>query len=183
LRKLGHEPKPGLTKGEASGLIDELQAKGQEYRWEKAQEDHEKNTAWVYHRVFNEAQEALGLAERGEITDAREELRDAREMRTLFWQNVFSSVGEWDDYTDQLAALSDAAEGLFKKPSRKVIQEVLDRLDAASPEWDRTGPEQFISALAELHPELVKKVRQSKARGGCLVASIPFALVGGWLLC
>jgi hypothetical protein len=58
---------------------------------------------------------------------------------------------DWEglaDYGDVIDRYSNFAKH-FKLPTNKQVSDVLAKLDADSPDWDRTQPEQFYSALAE----------------------------------
>jgi len=56
------------------------------------------------------------------------------------------------DYDETIARYSDLARR-FKVPTNKQISAVIDSLDQQSPDWGKTQPEQFYSALAASFPD------------------------------
>ena len=115
------------------------------------------------------------------VEEAKAELKYQSELRIKFWKATFPS-GERSLEVEDLEGLADYYETItrysdlgrrFKVPTNKQISAVLDSLDQQSPDWDKTQPEQFYSALAASFPDLVRsgRIHQRTSRSGlgCLV--------------
>jgi GYF domain 2 len=126
----------------------------------------------------DEASEAF---DRISVEEAKDELKYQSGLRIKFWKATFPSGGssleadDWEglaDYDETIARYSDLARR-FKVPTNKQISAVIDSLDQQSPDWDKTQPEQFYSALAASFPDLISgeriHQRTSKPGVGCLV--------------
>jgi hypothetical protein len=105
----------------------------------------------------SEAEEAFDIVS---VEEAKDELRYESGLRIKFWKATFSGGGrsfnseDWEglaDYCDAIARYSEFAKP-FKTPTNTQINQVLAKLDADSPDWDKTQPEQFYSTLAALFP-------------------------------
>jgi hypothetical protein len=104
----------------------------------------------------DEASEAEEAFDRISVEEAKDELKYESGLRIKFWKATFPSGGrslnseDWEgltDYGDVIDRYSNFAKH-FKLPTNKQVSDVLAKLDADSPDWDRTQPEQFYSALA-----------------------------------
>ena len=103
-----------------------------------------------------EASEAEEAFDTVNVEEAKDELKYEYGLRIKFWKATFPSGGrslnseDWEglaDYGDVIDRYSNFAKH-FKLPTNKQVSDVLAKLDADSPDWDRTQPEQFYSALA-----------------------------------
>jgi len=66
---------------------------------------------------------------------------------------------DWEglaDYDEVIRRLGEFA-GHFKAPTNNQISEVLAKLDAESPDWDKTQPERFYASLTALFPETKRR--------------------------
>ena len=103
-----------------------------------------------------EASEAEEAFDTVNVEEAKDELMYESGLRIKFWKATFPSGGrslnseDWEglaDYGDVIDRYSNLAKH-FKLPTNKQVSDVLAKLDADSPDWDRTQPEQFYSALS-----------------------------------
>lgn len=129
----------------------------------------------------DEASEAEVGFDRVNIEEPKDELKYESGLRIKFWKATFPSGGrsleveDWEglaDYTETITCYSDLG-GRFKVPTNEQILAVLNSLDQQSPDWDKTQPEQFYSALAASFPDLIRSERihqrTSRTGFGCLL--------------
>ena len=125
----------------------------------------------------DEASEAEEAFDRISVEEAKDELKYESGLRIKFWKATFSSGGrslnmeDWEglaDYDEAISCYSEFSRH-FKVPTYKQISEVLARLDAESPDWDKTDPQQFYGCLAALFPETKRQSVVRASRSGCLV--------------
>ena len=117
--------------------------------------ERERNLAYYLRLDVNEAKQRVERTERGEITLAKEDLRFAQKERVVFWKNTFRDVDpRVEDVNEQQIRLYLNWGYLFKTPANKIIQDLLDALDAYSPIWDRDKPEFFYETLVSNFPDL-----------------------------
>jgi hypothetical protein len=125
----------------------------------------------------DEASEAEEAFDRISVEEAKDDLKYESGLRIKFWKATFPSGGrslnmeDWEglaDYDEAIRRLGEFA-GHFKAPTNNQISDVLAKLDADSPDWDRTQPEQFYSALAALFPELERRRIVREGKSGCVV--------------
>jgi hypothetical protein len=172
LQAFGYQPKPPLTKGEASDLIEQFQNDPERQRvldenrqaererkaaqWEQESEDWRNNQAHHLHRSCELAKGKLTSAGKGEIRDAKADLRDAQRERLAFWQAAFRPPDGNEMFPQPLKLYLD--HGYRLKPlSNSLLQTILDALDSASATWDRDTPEYLFQTAEYNFPELVRK--------------------------
>jgi hypothetical protein len=141
--------------------------------------------------IEQEAGEAEEHFDRTSVEEAKSDLKYYTALRIKFWTTTFSYAGigalspeDTDgllDYTETLDRLYNEFGSHFKIPANAQILEVVHALDQQVPDWDKTQPEQFYSALAALFPDLLRKGRvhqqQGMPRVGCLVI-----ITGGFMI-
>ena len=132
-----------------------------------------------------EASEAEEAFDTVNVEEAKDELKYESGLRIKFWKATFPSGGrslnseDWEglaDYGDVIDRYSNFAKH-FKLPTNKQVSDVLAKLDADSPDWDRTQPEQFYSALAALSPELERRRMLREGKSGCIVLLVFLAVL------
>ncbi len=125
----------------------------------------------------DEASEAEEAFDRISVEEAKDELKYESGLRIKFWKATFPSGGrslnmeDWEglaDYDEASRRLSEFA-GHFKAPTNNQISEVLAKLDAELPDWDKTQPERFYASLAALFPETKRQPVVRASKSGCLV--------------
>ncbi len=125
----------------------------------------------------DEASEAEEAFDRISVEEAKDELKYESGLRIKFWKATFPSGGrslnmeDWEglaDYDEASRRLSEFA-GHFKAPTNNQISEVLAKLDAELPDWDKTQPERFYASLAALFPETKRRPVVRASKSGCLV--------------
>jgi hypothetical protein len=125
----------------------------------------------------DEASEAEEAFDRISVEEAKDELKYESGLRIKFWKATFPSGGrsfnmeDWEglaDYDEASTRLGEFA-GHFKAPTNNQISEVLAKLDAESPDWDKTQPERFYATLAALFPETKRRPVVRASKSGCLV--------------
>jgi len=112
-----------------------------------------------------EAGKAEEMFDRISIDEAKDELRYESGLRIKFWRVTFPSGGrsldmdDWEGLADYNEMIDRYAEfgRRFKIPTNNQILAVLDALDQESPDWDKTQPERFYSALAASFPDLASQ--------------------------
>src|SRR5205823_13815558 len=96
-----------------------------------------------------EASEAEEAFDTVNVEEAKDELKYESGLRIKFWKATFPSGGrslnseDWEglaDYDEAITRYSQSGRQ-FKTPTNKQIFDVLAKLDADSPDWDRTEPE------------------------------------------
>jgi hypothetical protein len=115
------------------------------------------------------------------VEEAKDELKYQSGLRIKFWRATFPSgarsftMEDWEglaDYDEVIERYSDLGRR-FKVPRNQQISDTLVALDRDAPDWDKTEPERFYSALAANFPDLLKKARGFQRIGrpgaGCLV--------------
>jgi len=165
LARLGQKVRQPFTKGEASDLIGQLFAEGEqdpqqverrERETEIATNEWDQNGAYLWHLRYAEDLEEVKRAKRGEVRDAKEQLSITRDERIVFWQDTFRDL-QVGDFCTQAYQLYEKYGHRFKMPKKQQIVAMLDALDADSPTWDRDMPEYFFSVLVHNFPELRRK--------------------------
>ena len=127
----------------------------------------------------DEASEAEEAFDTISVEEATDELRYQTGLRIKFWKATLPSGGQsldmedWEglaDYDEAISRYSEFARH-FKVPSNKQISDILAKLDADFPDWDRTQPDQFYSTLGTLLPDLMRRERfrqrANKSGVGC----------------
>jgi hypothetical protein len=115
----------------------------------------------------------------GELEDAQTELKDARSDRIGFWKATFKEDWILSDEESRLIDFADTIDSLyarygryFKIPTNKMVIDILEALDKASPDWDKREPHAFYEALKTTVPDCtrknVKAVTSSRGQG-CLI--------------
>lgn len=131
----------------------------------------------------NEASEVEEAFDTISVEEAKDEVTYETGLRIKFWKATFSYAGIGalkPEDVEGLLDYADTADRLYKEfghrfrvPTNTQISKVINALDEQLPEWDKTQPEQFYSALAASFPDLCKekRVRQQIPRSGvgCLV--------------
>jgi len=167
-----------MTKGEASELIDKCENDPQaRQRRDKIQSERsiremeERNAFLSYHlrKQITKAQKEVEQAEkklaaykeRGMKGSLREDLRDARadlkslvDERILFWKWTFEEDNE--DFNVTALNLYYEYGHFFRPPSIKQISDILEALDAASTDWDKTEPHSFFATLKASFPDTIR---------------------------
>jgi hypothetical protein len=208
IRSFGVEPSEGLTKGQASELIDQLkndpaaQKRQQELR-EKEQKDRafyesyftkldliaerqeleklvsrpaqlkemvksskaqikalERQLAYLPTQIQNLKEDIQGLEEEvkeipGDAKSLKEDIKEAEQNRIEFWHLTFTE-DSFAEHSESCATLYKNAGARFKRPSKKIISDLLQELDEENFEWDRQDMLEFYRRLQEKHPELKK---------------------------
>jgi hypothetical protein len=117
--------------------------------------ERERNLAYYLRLDVNEAKQKVEVAGRDWIADAKEDLRFAQKERVVFWKKTFRDVDpRVEDFNEQQIRLYLNWGYLFKTPANKIIQDLLDTLDAYSPTWDHDKPEFFYEVLVSNFPDL-----------------------------
>ena len=133
----------------------------------------------------DEASEAEEAFDRISVEEAKDELKYESGLRLKFWKATFPSGGrslnmeDWEglaDYDEASRRLSEFA-GHFKAPTNNQISEVLAKLDAELPDWDKTQPERFYASLAALFPETKRRPVVRASKSGCLVLLLILAVL------
>jgi GYF domain 2 len=201
LKSFGITAKEELTKGEASDLIDRAKDdpaaletrhrlqlakyEGQRRREAEYPSYHLKQMIASSVKGVEEASEAEEALDTVNVEEAKDELKYESGLRIKFWKATFPSGGrslnseDWEglaDYGDVIDRYSNFAKH-FKLPTNKQVSDVLAKLDADSPDWDRTQPEQFYSALAALFPELERRRMVREEKSGCVVLLVFLAVL------
>lgn len=189
LESFGVKAKPGLTKGEASELIDkckddpQAEARRRKFYDEKQQaewEDSQKFPSYAlrkeivqWRKEFEEAEAEIAITkDREEKADLRETQKEAKEEikrleaeRLDFWKAACG--GDSEEFFEVAAELYDEYGQYFKKPSVANIRGVLEALDAASPDWDKKEMHAFFATYQASFPDSVKRAKlpaQKQAR-------------------
>jgi len=131
----------------------------------------------------DETSEAEGAFDTISVEEAKDELKYQSGLRIKFWKATFPSGGQslnmedWEGLADYDGAIGRYTEfgRHFKLPTYKQISDVLARLDAESPDWDKTQPERFYATLAALFPETKQRRVVRSAKAGCVVLLIILA--------
>jgi hypothetical protein len=130
--------------------------------------------------LVNEASEAEEAFDNADVEEAKDELKYESGLRIKFWKATFSSSGD-SFSTEDREGLADYTETIFrynefgrhfKVPTYEQISDVLARLDAETPDWDKTEPQRFYASLAALFPETKRQPVVRASRSGCLVLLI-----------
>ena len=133
----------------------------------------------------DEASEAEEAFDRISVEEAKDELKYESGLRIKFWKATFPSGGrslnmeDWEglaDYDEAITRYSQSGRQ-FKIPTNKQIFDVLAKLDADSPDWDRTEPERFYRTLAVLFPETKRRPVLRSSKTGCVVLLLIFAVL------
>ena len=133
----------------------------------------------------DEASEAEEAFDRISVEEAKDELKYESGLRIKFWKATFPSDGrslnmeDWEglaDYDEAITRYSQSGRQ-FKIPTNKQIFDVLAKLDADSPDWDRTEPERFYRTLAVLFPETKRRPVLRSSKTGCVVLLLIFAVL------
>ena len=133
----------------------------------------------------DEASEAEEAFDRISVEEAKDELKYESGLRIKFWKATFPSGGrslnmeDWEglaDYDKASRRLSEFA-GHFKAPTNNQISEVLAKLDAELPDWDKTQPERFYASLAALFPETKRQPVVPSPKTGCVVLLVILAVL------
>lgn len=154
-----------LTRQEASELLSrfeedpehlEIRAENNALQMRRQMEFDSTHAAQVLHEIFAKAADELKHAQQGEITDAREEFKEATKQRITFWKDTFrepaESTGEWE----QSFELFEQYGHRFKVPSTKQITEILAALDEKAPTWDTEFPHVFYQTMELNFPQLLR---------------------------
>jgi hypothetical protein len=166
IRGLGGNPDPDLSVSDASNLIGELlSAPDLEKRKQAAREqnrveadERHNRPAHYLRRDCEDAKGSLQNAERGEISEAKMDLKEAQRQRIEFWEDTFRvDQVEVSYYCEQTIRLYCEHGHRFKMPTETRIQAILDTLDAHSPTWDIDGTVSFYLTLEASFPELLRK--------------------------
>ena len=133
----------------------------------------------------DEASEAEEAFDRISVEEANDELKYESGLRIKFWKATFRSGGrslnmeDWEglaDYDEASRRLGEFA-GHFKAPTNNQISEVLAKLDAELPDWDKTQPERFYASLAALFPETKRQPVVPSPKAGCVVLLVILAVL------
>jgi len=179
LAAFGITAAPGLTKGEASDLIQNCKndpaalkrkERIQRERYEREREEREQFPSYYLRQDITAAREEVEQAEgdlaecndatekpnlRDYLHDAKDELKRLIAERVEFWKWTFEEDNEGGD----LCAMSYYQDygNYFKKPTTKQVLGILDALDDASPDWDKTKPQAFYGTYEDNFPGCLKR--------------------------
>jgi hypothetical protein len=166
IRGLGGNPPPDLSVSEASNIIDQLLkspdvAERKLAAREKRRQEAIERPQYPAHFLRQDCESAkqdLQEAERGSVSDAKSDLKNALNQRVEFWQDTFRvNLVEVSYFCEQTIKLYCEHGHRFKMPSEKRVQTILDILDSASSTWDIDGTISFFLTLEASFPELVRK--------------------------
>src|SRR6184192_4371602 len=99
----------------------------------------------------DEASEAEEAFDRISVEEAKDELKYESGLRIKFWKATFPSgerslnPEDWEGLADYDGAIGRYTEfgRHFKVPTNKQISDVLTKLDAESPDWDKASRSDF----------------------------------------
>ena len=125
----------------------------------------------------DEASEAEEAFDGISVEEANDELKYESGLRIKFWKATFPSgerslnPEDWEGLADYDGAIGRYTEfgRHFKVPTNKQISDVLTKLDAESPDWDKSEPERFYETLATLFPETKRQPIMRSSKTGCVV--------------
>ncbi len=118
-----------------------------------------------------------------EIKEAKEELRYRQSLRAKFWKATFTQLGadpddieDLIDYCDVIDRFYDGYGHYFKVPTLKQVDDILEVLDKALPDWDKQEPQSFYEKYKVSFPDKIKRVggKRAASKQGCLLLVLAF---------
>ncbi len=150
LEQHGHNVSGPLTRGEAAEMIRRIR----EYR------PTANTDLGGLSQLQGSAAYKLGLAFELSGFCAGRHLHSSSPVyanRQDFWLDSCREVTQMHHASSQVMELYKLCGCRFSMPTAQEVQEVLDALDNAVPEWETAHPELFYSTLELNFPELLKK--------------------------
>ena len=158
LRRLGYEPDRPLTKGEAAQLISDFEELSSGSPANRGSDDLETAGLSAY-RLRIRVEHVRRTTEQGEVRqfeNPRHLLEVAVAERQEFWADTCSEGDKMHLVCTQVLALHKQHGCRFAVPTAEQVQAILDSLDSALPDWDRSHPELFYQTLELNFPELLR---------------------------
>jgi len=91
-----------------------------------------------------------------EIRDLKEDIKESEKNRIDFWLCSFSSESLME-FGEVCFDLYERFGVNFKRPTKKIVSDLLHELDEDNLEWDKQDMSVFFSRLQKKHPESIKK--------------------------
>ena len=145
LQQLGHQANSLLTREDASQLIRQIEG------------HHPISRAFELLKEFESVRIAWAGALKEEEPELEARLEDLRVLRREYWTDSCREPAQMHEASNQVLGLYMKYGCRFTVPSFEQVQEVLEALDSAMPDWDAEHPELFYSTLELNFPELVRR--------------------------